>query len=403
MTYLEILRVAFSAIQASKLRSFLTTLGIVIGVGAVITMIALGSGAQAAVEAQLNALGTDLLSVSAGQSYMHGVASAERVSVTSDDALALMQKGRTFKAVVPSISRRQQVVFEDQNVNIDIAATTASFVDARRLRIAQGRSFTAGDDHARRLVAVIGADVPDELKTTAAALLGSELAIRGINFEVIGMLERKGTGGRDDPDETIYIPFRTGQYRIFGTDRLSDITVQVRDPKKMSASQLEIETILRSEHRLRPEQQNDFRLQDRAQFLSAQAEASKTLTYLLAGIAAVSLLVGGIGIMNIMLVSVTQRTREIGIRKALGATRRNVLFQFLVEALTLCVLGGVVGLVFGWGAAEFFSRLNGWRVIITIEAVLLAVGFSVLVGLFFGVWPARQAAQMDPIEALRYE
>ncbi len=171
----------------------------------------------------------------------------------------------------------------------------------------------------------------------------------------------------------------------------------------MNASILEIETILRSEHRLRPEQPDDFRLQDRSQFLSAQAEASKTLTYLLAGIAAVSLLVGGIGIMNIMLVSVTQRTREIGIRKALGATRGNVLLQFLVEALTLCLLGGVVGLVFGWGAAVFFSKLNGWRVIITIEAVLLAVGFSVLVGLFFGVWPARQAAQMDPIEALRYE
>jgi len=403
MTYLEILWVAFSAIRASKLRSFLTTLGIVIGVGAVITMIALGSGAQAAVEAQLNALGTDLLSVSAGQSYWHGVASANRVSVTSDDALALMRDGTTLKAVVPSINRRQQVVFDDQNVYIDVIATTAVFAQARRLALAQGRTFTEGDDHARRRLAVIGSDVPDELKTTADALLGSEIAIRGIAFEVVGILARKGTGGRDDPDESIYVPFRTGQYRIFGTDRLSDITVQVRDPKKMNASILEIETILRSEHRLRPEQPDDFRLQDRSQFLSAQAEASKTLTYLLAGIAAVSLLVGGIGIMNIMLVSVTQRTREIGIRKALGATRGNVLLQFLVEALTLCLLGGVVGLVFGWGAAVFFSKLNGWRVIITIEAVLLAVGFSVLVGLFFGVWPARQAAQMDPIEALRYE
>jgi putative ABC transport system permease protein len=403
MTYLEILRVAFSAIRASKLRSFLTTLGIVIGVGAVITMIALGSGAQAAVEAQLDALGTDLLSVSAGQSYWRGVASAERVSVTSDDALALMRDGRTLKAVVPSIRRGLQVEFGAQNVNIDVSATTAEFVEARRLRIAQGRSFTEGDDYARRRVAVIGPDVPDELKTTAAALLGAEIAIRGISFKVVGLLERKGTGGRDDPDESIYIPFRTGQYRIFGTDRLSDITVQVMDATQMSGSLLEIESILRSEHRLRPEQENDFRLQDRSQFLSAQAEASKTLTYLLAGIAAVSLIVGGIGIMNIMLVSVTQRTREIGIRKALGATRGNVLLQFLVEALTLCLLGGVVGLIFGWGAAVLFSHLNGWRVIITVEAVALAVGFSVVVGLFFGVWPARQAAQLDPIEALRYE
>jgi putative ABC transport system permease protein len=260
MTYLEILRVAFSAIRASKLRSVLTTLGIVIGVGAVITMIALGSGAQAAVEAQLNALGTDLLSVSAGQSYWHGVASTSRVSVTSDDALALMREGRTLKAVVPSINRRQQVVFDDQNVYIDVIATTAVFAEARRLALAQGRTFTEGDDHARRRMAVIGADVPDELKTTAEALLGSEISIRGIAFEVVGILARKGTGGRDDPDESIFIPFRTGQYRIFGTDRLSDITVQVRDAKKMNASILEIETIMRSEHRLRPEQADDFRL-----------------------------------------------------------------------------------------------------------------------------------------------
>jgi putative ABC transport system permease protein len=217
------------------------------------------------------------------------------------------------------------------------------------------------------------------------------------------VLEPKGTEGRDDPDETIYIPFRTGQYRMFGTNRLSQITVQIQDPARMDASILEIETIMRSAHRLRPHERDDFRIRDRSQFLSAQAEAGATLTFLLAGIAAVSLIVGGIGIMNIMLVSVTQRTREIGIRKAIGATRGNILLQFLVEALTLCLLGGVIGILGGWGAAVFFSKLNGWRVIVTPTAVALAVGFSVMVGLFFGVWPARQAASLDPIEALRYE
>ena len=407
MRFLEILQVALSAIRASKLRSFLTALGIVIGTGAVITMIALGSGAQAAVERQLEALGTDLLSVTAGQAYWRGVASAERVSVTSDDALALQRDARTLRAVVPSLDSRMQVKLGDRNANIDVIATTAAFASVHRLRIATGRFFTEGDDRARSRVAVLGAEVlAEELEieiADPAEVVGQQITIRGIPFEVIGVLELKGTGGRDDPDETVFIPFRTGEYRLFGTDRLGEITVQMRDPGRMDASVLEIETIMRREHRLRPDQPNDFRIRDRSQFLTAQAEASKTLTFLLAGIAAVSLIVGGIGIMNIMLVSVTQRTREIGIRKALGATRANILLQFLVEALTLCILGGLVGLLAGWGAAVFFAQLNGWSVIVTAEAIALAVGFSVAVGIFFGVWPARQAAQLDPIEALRYE
>jgi putative ABC transport system permease protein len=405
MTFLEILQVAVSAIRASKLRSFLTALGIVIGTGAVITMIALGSGAQAAVEEQLEALGTDILSVTAGQSYWHGVASAQRVSVTSEDALALRRDATTLKAVVPVLDGRMQVELGDRNVNIDVIATTADFAAVHRFELADGRFFTEADDQARRRVAVLGSDVAAEmdLEVDPGDLVGVSIAIRGIQFEIVGVMEPKGTEGRDDPDESIYIPFRTGEYRMFGTDRLSEIAVQMRDAEQLNASLLEIETVLRREHRLRPDEANDFRIRDRSQFLTAQAEASKTLTFLLAGIAAVSLIVGGIGIMNIMLVSVTQRTREIGIRKAIGATRTNILLQFLVEALTLCILGGIVGLLAGWGAAVFFAQLNGWRVIVTPAAVALAVGFSVAVGIFFGVWPARQAALLDPIEALRYE
>jgi len=407
MKFLEILMVAISAIRASKLRSFLTALGIVIGTGAVITMIALGSGAQAAVEEQLEALGTDLLQVTAGQQFWHGVASAERVSLTTDDAHALEGAARTIRAVVPSLDQRMQVKLGDRNANLDVIATTAQYADVHRLRMAAGQFFTDGDDQARRRVAVLGGDVlPEELDipdVPPADVVGRQITIRGIPFEVVGVMELKGTGGREDPDESVFVPFRTGEYRLFGSDRLGEITVQMRDPERMNATLLEIETILRSEHRLRPDEANDFRIRDRSQFLTAQAEASKTLTYLLAGIAAVSLLVGGIGIMNIMLVSVTQRTREIGIRKAIGATRSNILLQFLVEALTLCILGGIVGLLAGWGAAAFFAQLNGWRVIVTPAAIMLAVGFSVAVGIFFGVWPARQAAQLDPIEALRYE
>jgi putative ABC transport system permease protein len=326
------------------------------------------------------------------------------VSVTSDDALALMRDAPSLRAVVPSLGNDLQVKLGNRNVNVEINATTADFASVFRVRLAEGRFFTRGEDYARRRVAVAGADIPQGLETDPADLVGSEILIRGIPFEVVGVLERKGDQpGREDIDDTIYIPYRTGEYRIFGSDRLQGITVQVRHADSMEAALLDIERVLRREHRLRPDQPNDFRIRDRSTFLTARAEASATLGYLLAGIAAVSLIVGGIGIMNIMLVSVTERTREIGVRKALGATRRNVLWQFLVEALTLCVLGGVIGIAVGIGAVVLLSSVNRWSTEISPPAIALAVAFSVAVGLFFGVWPARRAAALDPIEALRYE
>jgi len=404
MSWLEIVRVALAALRSTKLRSLLTTLGIVIGVAAVITMVALGRGAQHAVESQLQLLGTDLLTISPGQSYWRGVARGERVSLTSDDALALMRDGHALKAAVPSLGNDLQVKVGNRNVNVDVVATTAEFASVQRFTLALGRFVSPADDYGRRRVAVLGADIPDELEAEATNLVGGEILIRGIPFEVVGVLAPKGElPGRDDPDETVYIPFRTGEYRIFGSDRLQSITVQLAHPDSADAAVLDVERVLRREHRLRPDQANDFRIRDRSAFLMAQAEARETLTYLLAGIAAVSLIVGGIGIMNIMLVSVTERTREIGIRKALGATRRSILLQFLVEALTLCLLGGLCGILLGVLAAAVVARLNGWAVLVTPAAVAMAVGFSGAVGLFFGVWPARRAARLDPIEALRYE
>jgi len=404
MSWLEIVRVALAALRSTKLRSLLTALGIVIGVAAVITMVALGRGAQHAVESQLQLLGTDLLTISPGQSYWRGVARGERVSLTSDDALALMRDGHALKAAAPSLGNDLQVKVGNRNVNVDVVATTAEFASVQRFTLALGRFFSPADDYGRRRVAVLGADIPDELEAEATNLVGGEILIRGIPFEVVGVLAPKGElPGRDDPDETVYIPFRTGEYRIFGSDRLQSITVQLAHPDSADAAVLDVERVLRREHRLRPDQANDFRIRDRSAFLTAQAEARETLTYLLAGIAAVSLIVGGIGIMNIMLVSVTERTREIGIRKALGATRRSILLQFLVEALTLCLLGGLCGILLGVLAAAVVARLNGWAVLVTPAAVAMAVGFSGAVGLFFGVWPARRAARLDPIEALRYE
>jgi putative ABC transport system permease protein len=407
MRFVEILRVALGAIRATSLRSFLTTLGIVIGVAAVITMVALGTGARAAVEAELNALGSDLLTVSPRQWRWRGVAAEGGAPLTSDDALALMRDAPGLKAVVPSLSSRQQVQLDAANARVDVMATTPEFATVSRLTVAAGRFFSHAEDYARRRVAVLGAIVhSDELDMDlddATVLLGSEITIRGIRFEIIGILERKGEQPGPDPDETIYIPFRTGEYRIFGSDRLDDITLQLHHVDSMDAAMLEIESVLRREHRLRPDEENDFRIRDRSQFLTVQAEASDTLSFLLAGIAAVSLIVGGIGIMNIMLVSVTERTKEIGVRKAMGATRRNVMAQFLIEAMVLCVLGGVAGIGLGMGAARALSYFQGWPTLVSPAAIVLAVSVSVAIAIFFGVWPARRAAQLDPIEALRHE
>ncbi|MBX3173706.1 MAG: ABC transporter permease [Gemmatimonadaceae bacterium] len=405
MRFSEILSVALASLRATKGRAFLTALGIVIGVGAVITMIALGSGAQAAVEAQLAALGTDRLTISPGQSFVRGAASAERARLTIDDAEAL-KEASSLIAVAPILTGRQQLKIGENNGNVDVIATVPQLEQIDRYELVAGRFISEGDQAQRKQVVVLGADIPEELRlgeVVAADLVGRQVQIRGINFEVIGVLGQYASRGRDDPNESVFIPLSTGQFRIFGSDRIQRINAKLVAPERMNAGILDIEQILRREHRLRPDATNDFRIQDNSEFLTAQAEAGETLTFLLAGIAAVSLIVGGIGIMNIMLVSVTERTREIGVRKALGATRRNVLIQFLLEAMTLCLIGGVVGVAMGYGAAMFLGRLNGWPMEVSMDSILLAVGFSAAIGIFFGVWPARRAARLDPIEALRYE
>jgi putative ABC transport system permease protein len=405
MRFAEILSVAFASLRATKMRALLTALGIVIGTGAVITMIALGSGAQAAVEAQLDALGTDKLTIQPGQSWQRGVASAERARLTIDDATAL-RAAPSLRGVAPILSGRAQLKIGETNGNLDVIATTPNLADIDRYVLAAGRFLTDGDIAQRRQVVVLGSEVPSEIgleDVEAVSFIGQQVQVRGIMFEVIGVLEPNAAGGRDDPNESVFIPLSTGQFRIFGTDRIQRINVRLTDPGAMLAGILDIEAILRREHRLTPERPNDFRVQDNSEFLAARAAASETLTFLLAGIAAVSLLVGGIGIMNIMLVSVTERTREIGVRKALGATRRNVLAQFMLEAVTLCVIGGVVGVAAGYGAAMLLGGINGWAMAVSVESIVLAVGFSAAIGIFFGVWPARRAARLDPIEALRYE
>ncbi len=406
MLLTEIFQVALQAIRANKLRSFLTMLGIIIGVGAVITMVALGSGAQKAVQARIQALGPTLLSLYPGQSFRGGIAIMfdMRASLTVDDAAALAQDARYVKAVVPEMTRNLQVKRAGQNSNVSVVGTTPNYVQVKNYKITAGRMFTAGEEESRRSYAVLGAALPEMFNANPVAMIGQQIQIRGIPFEIIGVLSEKGSaGGFGNPDEQILIPLETARYRVMGTDRLRSITVDAADLNKMTLAMIEIERVMRREHKIRPGAENDFQIRNQADILATFQQTTETFTYLLAGIAAVSLLVGGIGIMNIMLVSVTERTREIGVRKALGATRFNIMFQFLVEALVLCMVGGIIGILFGTLGAVVLSKLAHWNTAINVFAVLLAFVFSAVVGLFFGIWPARRAASLDPIVALRYE
>ncbi len=400
----ETIAVAFQSIRANKLRSVLTMLGIIIGVGAVITMVALGSGAQKAVDDRIAALGANVFTVYAGQGSRGGIRITDRTILSTDDYEALTRDARLLKAVVPEMQQPLQVKYGNQNSNINVIGTTPNYIEVKNYTVPHGRMFTPGDDEARQRYAVLGSAVPRMLGGNPAAMIHQTLQIRGINFEIVGVLSEKGSaGGWSNPDEQILIPLQTAKYRVFGSDRLRSVSVQVADGVPMQQGMVDLERILRREHRIRPGGENDFTIRNQQDLLATQQQTTQVFTTLLASIAAVSLLVGGIGIMNIMLVSVTERTREIGVRKALGATRGNIMLQFLVEALALCLVGGLLGVLAGIGTAMALSRIMQWNTLISPMAVAVAFGFSALVGLFFGIWPARRAARLDPIVALRYE
>ncbi len=400
----EILAVAFQSILANKLRAALTMLGIIIGIAAVVTVVALGTGAQRAIDARISALGARLLSIYPGQSYQHGIASGERVTLRTLDVEALTRDARLLDGVLPEIERSVQIKYGNQNINTSVIGTTPNYDDVRNYTLRAGRMFTAGDGEARRRYAVLGHAVPGMLEAGATEMLGQTVFVRGIPFEIIGIFAEKGSEGSwRNPDERVVIPLQTAQFRVFGTDRLRSITVQVAEGIPLEQGMVDVERVLRREHGIRPGEDNDFRLRNRQELLNTQQAATQVFSYLLASIAGVSLLVGGIGIMNIMLVSVTERTREIGIRKALGATRTNILMQFLVEAIVLCLVGGVLGIALGSSGAVALSRIAGWNTFISFGAIVLAVAFSAGVGIFFGLWPARRAASLNPIDALRYE
>ena len=400
----ETVAVALQSIRANMLRSVLTMLGIIIGVGSVITMVALGSGAQKAVQERIAALGANVFTVFAGQGRQGGIRITDRTILSTDDYEALRRDARLLKAVVPEMQQSLQIKYGNQNSNVNVIGTTSNYSEVRNYTVPHGRMFTSGEDEARMRYAVLGAAVPRMVGGNPAGMINQTLLVRGIPFEVVGVLSEKGSaGGFGNPDEQILIPLQTARYRVFGSNRIRSFSIQVADSVPVEQGMVDLERVLRRDHKIRPGAENDFTIRNQQDVLATQQEATQVFTSLLASIAAVSLLVGGIGIMNIMLVSVTERTREIGVRKALGATRTNIMMQFLIEALTLCLLGGMLGVLLGVGAAMLLSRVMQWNTLISPMAVGIAFAFSAAVGLFFGIWPARRAAKLDPITALRYE
>lgn len=400
----ESLSMATSSIISNKLRSFLTMLGIIVGVACVIAMIGIGQGAGAQITERISEMGANLLMIRPGAAQM-GPARGGRGSITSltfEDARAIAENCPSVAKVDASYSRNVQVVYGNKNTNTVISGTTPNFPEVRNFPVEKGSFFTEDDNRLMRRVAVLGKTVVQDLFGEEDPI-GQYIKIKRSNFQVIGIMSEKGSSGWRDEDDVIFIPLRTAQKRLFGVDHVSIVNVEARSQGVMDKASAEITALLRERHRIRPGEEDDFGIGSQADILSTVQETSRTFTMLLAGIAVVSLIVGGIGIMNIMFVSVTERTREIGIRKAIGAQKRDILTQFLIEAIIVSSSGGVIGIILGILSSKLMSQFAGWPTVITPGSLLLSFSFAFAVGLFFGFYPARKAALLSPIDALRYE
>ena len=399
-----LIRVAGESIRKNKMRTLLTMLGIVIGVGAVIIMVAVGQGAQRGIANQINALGTNLLVITAGASNTSGVSQGAQAfnRLTIDDAEKLKREGTLFAGVTPVVMTRVQVLAGGTNWRTTINGVSTDWQTVRDWQTSSGDFFTDNDLRGMRKVALIGQTVADNL-FPGVDPVGSQIQIRNEPFDIVGVLAKKGQNAvGQDQDDVVIMPYTTAQTRLSGNTRIWQILVSATSQQDITAAQQEATEIMRESHKI-GDGDDDFTVRNQTEIANAAQGTTKIMTWLLASIASVSLIVGGIGIMNIMLVSVTERTREIGIRMAIGARGSDVLTQFLVESIVMSVLGGAVGLVVGIGGASLVARFTGWSTEVPVAAVALAIGFSAAVGVFFGFYPARKAAALDPIQALRYE
>jgi len=410
MNPLQSSRVALRALRVNKLRSVLTMLGIIIGVGAVIAMVGVGSGAQARVAEQIQSLGSNLIIVLSGSTTAGGIRMGQgsQLTITEEDAAAIAREIPLVQASAPSMRGNAQVVYGNLNWATGIQGVTPDYAEVREWNVVTGRFISGEDVDGATKVALLG-------QTTAQNLfgdsdpLGQVIRIKKVPFTVVGLLDRKGQNSwGQDQDDVVLIPLSTAKKKVLGVSQanarsVGTISVKIRAGEDMSEAETQMRGLLRQRHRLQPYQDDDFTIRNLSEILQTQEESSKVMTYLLAAIASVSLLVGGIGIMNIMLVSVTERTREIGLRMAIGARGKDVLLQFLVEAVVISLIGGIIGIALGFGLSALVQKFMQWPTDIPPNAIGMAFGFAAATGVFFGFYPARKAASLDPIEALRFE
>lgn len=401
----ESIKMALDGMLTNKLRTFLTLLGIIIGVGAVIAMVSLGFGVKEQIKSNISSLGSNLLIVMSGGRTPSGarLPMGEGARLTAEDAEAIEKQIDGIAHVAPAVSRSYQLVAGNQNWTTSVEGTTPNILDIRNYQLEDGRNLNQRDITSRDRACVIGQTIVDNLFPDGDAV-GKTVRINKAPFKVVGVLQTKGqSSSGQDQDDVVFIPLTTAQNRMMGITYISRITIQAENENVVDQVQADVEALLRVRHKIQDDEYDDFTVRNLAALMDTMMETANTITMLLGCIAAISLLVGGIGIMNIMLVSVTERTREIGIRKALGATYDNILLQFLIEAMVIGIVGGTLGVLLGVGASYAISYFAGWMTIISVPVILIAVLFSVGIGLFFGIYPARKAALLDPIEALRYE
>ncbi len=406
MLIADLFEETYMAISANKTRSGLTILGIVIGIGSVIAMISIGQGATGSIESNIQSMGANLITVSPGFQRTFSQVSNSRGSaqtLTIADAEAIAQGVSSVQAVAPELSLRYQVVVKGQNTNTQIVGTIPSYFEVRNIGIGQGSSLSDQNISGQSKVAVLGSTVRDDLFATGTNPVGQTIRINGINFKVIGVTEAKGGTGFGSQDDMIFIPITTAQRFLAGSDYVSSINVQAESSQMMTQVQAGITSLLLQRHNIADPQLADFSVFNQQDLIGAASSITNTMTILLAAIAGISLIVGGIGIMNMMMTTVTERTREIGLRKAIGAKRLDINLQFLAEAVMLTFLGGIFGIVLGWALAFTITFFSGMATQISLLSIVLAFSVSAIIGIAFGYWPAQKAAKLNPIEALRYE